>query len=217
MSVLQNDTRASDQRWTSVQNASTAIAHSFHGGAVRRDRRWRPGTTHAEYSWSRAELKLGSRPHQQQRIGAERHTFPGGRITLGKTPGTLAAGQQELIAVEAPRRQAEIGDRGIAALLYDQLVFLCAVRCVRQRERTQRLVELAQQLPIAEQLIGAARLSLHRRLGLHEEQALAFPLPLVHAALDLVEFKHRSALSIDQRHHIVGSELPDHDILQLRE
>jgi len=77
-----------------------------------------------------------------------------------------------------PGGQPEGDDRGVAARPHDQLVGVGAARVLRQRERAERLVGLAQHLPFAEHLVGGAGLGLDGSHGLQEEQALAFALAL---------------------------------------
>src|SRR6266446_9091385 len=97
-----------------------------------------------------------SLPQQQERIRAQRHEFPGGRIALLEAPGAAAPGEDQLVAIELPGRQAEAGDRAVAALLHDQFVTVAAARLVREREPAERLVQLPQNLPVAAHFLGAA-------------------------------------------------------------
>src|SRR5262245_24204662 len=153
--------------------------------------------------------------HQQQWVGAERDSLPGGGIALGEAPCAAAAREQELLAVEPPGGEPEACDCGIAAGLDDDLVSIfCAGGSVRERQLAERLVELAQDAPLAENLIGAANFGLERGLSLYEVEALAFALALVHAAFDLGELEHRDFAGIDEAKHIVRSERPGHHVLE---
>src|SRR6266542_1171502 len=134
---------------------------------------------------------LASLLHQQQRVRAERHAFPGRGIALAETPGAGAAAEHELLAVEPPGGEPESDDPRIAAGLHHDLVGLAAAGRIRERHPAERLVELAHNLPLAEQLLGAANLGLDRGLGLHEVEALALALALVHAAFDFGELEQR--------------------------
>src|SRR5262245_151869 len=90
-----------------------------------------------------------SRSHQEERIGAERDALPGGGIAFSKPHRACAAGEHELVAVEPPRAQPKPCDRGIAALLDEELVGVLAGLVLGERERAERLAELAQEAPVA--------------------------------------------------------------------
>src|SRR5262249_37592494 len=152
--------------------------------------------------------------HQQQRVGRERHALPGGGIAFAEAPGAGAAREHELLAIEPPGREPEGRDPGVAAGLHHDLVGLAAAGSVRQRQLAQWLVEFAQDLPFAENLLGAAGLGLEPGLGLHEVEAFALALGLVHAAFDFAELEQRHVLGIEQAQRVLGAEAPCHHILE---
>src|SRR5215470_18022621 len=153
--------------------------------------------------------------HQQQRIGGKWCALPGRGVAFGKPPCAVAACDHKLLAVKPPGRWPEGCDAPVTTGLYHDLVgILCAAASVRKREPAQRLVELAHDLPFAENLVGTADLGLERSLGLHEIETLALALGLENTALDLGKLEHRSFAAVDEPQLILGSQRPGHDLLE---
>src|SRR5262249_8179206 len=136
-------------------------------------------------------------------------------IAFGKPPCAAAASEHKLLAVEPPCGGSEGRDTGLTTgLHYDLVSVLGASGCVGEGEPAERLVELAHDLPLAEDLVRAADLGLERRLGLHEVETLALALGLENTALDLGKFEQRNPVAVDESQNILRAKHPGHDLLE---
>src|SRR6516225_10789261 len=95
-----------------------------------------------------------SRLEHQQRIGAGWDALPDIGVALHEPPGAAATGQHQLVALEPPSRQRKTRDGAVATGLDDELVVGRRRPRARQGQRTERLLDLAQEIPITEHLLG---------------------------------------------------------------